>query len=147
MSFASRLLPAAFCGIVALAPHPAVAQSGDRYATDCAMATWSGFLSPGPQSPIFVESIDTSGGTIKVFRFAELAGEYGKLFVFLLDDGTCYQKVFSVGSYEFTARMKPDGPRLYHADLYQRGVHATMGFFDGPPDYREMREMALESLK
>ena len=125
----------------------APAHADDPYSTECAIGSWPRFLSPGPQEPLHVENIDLENRVIRVFKFDELVGEYAKLFIFLEDDGYCFRRVFSVGSYTLTASLKTDGPRLYHADLYLANKHATIGFFEGPPSYEEVRKRALEILK
>ena len=149
MTRLARALSLAFALALAWALAVAApARAADPYATLCAFKTWASFLAPGPQTPIPVEEIELGNGrSILVFRFAELKGPRGKLFVFLLDDGTCFRRVVSIGSYDATAAMKPEGPRLYHADLYEEGRHGTLGFFDGPPDYAAMRAKALDILK
>lgn len=85
-------------------------------------------------------------------EFGPLRGDFGKLFMFMVGDDECIREVVSIGSYETTAsfgrsiRRSSPGKRLYHADLYDRKSHATLGFYDGPPAYEEAKRMAIETL-
>lgn len=119
----------------------------------CVMPDWGMYLEASPQEPTLVEEIKTESGVILAFRFDRLAGEYAKIFLFLLDGETCFRRAVSFGSYGFTntyAQEKgdvgPDG-RLYHGDLYEPGSHATLGFFKIPPTYEAARKIAISTLE
>ena len=114
----------------------------------CVEQTWGRFLAPGPQEPIPVEQVQTKAGAVGVFRFDALKGDFAKLYIFVLFGEDCARRAYVVGSYEMTAATGPAGkPRLYHADLYTPQAHFTMGFFEGPPAYEDIRGAALEALQ
>ncbi len=119
----------------------------------CVMDSWGAYLSPDPQEPTSIEKIETENGTILAFKFDAIAGDYGKVFLFLLDNGDCFTRAVSFGSYEATNTYAvetggagPDG-RLYHGDLYEPESHKTLGFFKARPTYEMARKIALTALK
>ncbi len=113
----------------------------------CVSQTWARFLTPAPQNPIARETIETEAGMVRVFEFDALKGEFAKLYIFVLFGETCATKAYVIGSYSFTANSGPEGTRVFHADLYTPQAHFTMGFFDGPPAYADIRGDALEALQ
>lgn len=113
----------------------------------CVEQTWGRFLSPGPQEPVASEQVETAAGTVRVFEFDALKGQFAKLYIFLLFGEDCITKAYVIGSYSFTANSGPEGVRVFHADLYTPQAHFTMGFFDGPPAYEAIRKGALEALQ
>ncbi len=119
----------------------------------CVMDSWGAYLSAEPQEPTSIEHIETENGTIFAFKFDAIAGDYGKVFLFLLDNGECFTRAVSFGSYEATNAYSveagdtgPDG-RLYHGDLYEPQSHTTLGFFKTRPTYEMARKIALGALK
>ena len=137
-----------FFVITGILGHSAVAEP-----QECVMGQWETYLDPGPQEFDTVETIDTEEGTIISFKFGEIAGDYGKVFLFLLDDGECFTRAVSFGSYEATNAYAveagdagPDG-RLYHGDLYDPESHKTLSFFKTRPTYETARMVALIALK
>ncbi len=131
---------------VSLSPAPASAEG-------CVMDAWERMLAPGFQQHELVERIATDRGPVVVLGFTPLKGEHAKLWIFLLDDGTCFTHAVVAGSYEATTlmarqtgRIGPDA-RLYHFDLYTGDSHATLGFRETPPGYEEAKRIALEALR
>jgi len=119
----------------------------------CGMNSWGAYLSPDPQEPTSIEEIETENGTILAFKFDAIAGGYGKVFLFLLDNGECFTRAVSFGSYGATNAYAvetggagPDG-RLYHGDMYDPGSHTPLGFFKTRPSYDMARKIALGALK
>ena len=119
----------------------------------CVMDSWGRFLAPEPQAATLVEEIKAENGVILAFKFDALAGEYAKVFIFLLDGETCFRRAVSFGSYAMTNTFAvesgdagPDG-RLYHGDLYEPESHSTLGLYDARPTYEEARKIALGILK
>ena len=148
MGFRHRLAVASCLFLTATLPTGAQA--------DCVEEHWAGYIAPGPQEADLIERITVSGGEVLAFRLSPFIGDFAKLYILLLDDGTCFTKAALVGSYAFTQdyhaeRQQAEGKpvtRLYHADLYDGANHATLGFFEGdPPDYKEIKPMLLEALK
>ncbi len=119
----------------------------------CVMDSWGAYLDSGTQEYETVELIDTENGDILALKFGEITGDYGKVFLFLLDNGDCFTRAVSFGSYEATNAYAvetggagPDG-RLYHGDLYDPGSHTTLGFFKTRPTYEIARKVAVTALK
>jgi len=107
---------------------PAAGLAQDR-PTGCVIEAWPAYLDSGP-----------------------LAGEYGKLFMFMLVYAGCERQVMVVGSYDYLidiARQNGDiGPaeRRYHIDMLVPEKHNVLEYRTSPPGYAEMREMALRVL-
>jgi hypothetical protein len=119
----------------------------------CVMDSWGAYLNAGPQEYETVELINTENGDILALKFGDITGDYGKVFLFLLDNGDCFTRAVSFGSYEATNAYAveagdtgPDG-RLYHGDMYAPDSHKTLGFFKTPPTYELAREVAIATLK
>ncbi|MCB1343632.1 MAG: hypothetical protein KDK24_21700 [Pseudooceanicola sp.] len=134
--------------LIALAlAGPAAAQQADRYSTDCVMKSWAGFLHPREQSPTQRECIDLGEGrAILAYGMGELNGDYTKLSVFLLDDGQCFRKAVSAGPYAMTNALT-GGPQLFHIDLYEEGLHATLSMSHERPVHGTARALALTQLQ
>lgn len=116
----------------------------------CVMDSWSRFLDAGPQEYKIVEEIKTKNGVVLAIEFDEIAGPYGKVFLFLLKGEACFLRAVSFGSYALTnlaaGEVGPDG-RLYHSDLYEPDVHSTLGFSERRPRYITARKAALQALE
>ena len=91
-----KVFLAAAAIVLAGAISPATAQ--DR-PDGCVIENWPAFLGPGPQAFQNRETLATGSGEIVAIEFGPLAGEYGKLYLFMLIQGGCERMVFSVGSY------------------------------------------------
>ena len=124
--------------IAGILGHPATAEP-----QGCVMEQWETYLDPDPQEFDTVETIDTEDGTIISFKFGEIAGDYGKVFLFLLDDGECFTRAVSFGSYEATNAYAveagdagPDG-RLYHGDLYNHKATRHWAFSKPAPHTKQ----------
>jgi hypothetical protein len=131
----------------------ATAPAGAQSRPDgCVIESWPAFMDPGPQTHQLREQIATGSGEIYAIEFGPLAGEYGKLFLFMLVQGGCERQVFLVGSYDYLtdiARQNGDlGPndRRYHLDLLVPEKHSILEFRTERPSYEEMRERALSVL-
>jgi hypothetical protein len=131
---------------------PAAGVAQDR-PEGCVIENWPAFLDPGPQKHWVRETLTTDAGEIYAIEFGPLAGEYGKLYMFMLVYGGCEREVMIVGSYDYLtdiARSNGEiGPeeRRYHVDLLVPEKHRVLAFRTTPPSYEEMREMALSVLK
>ncbi len=129
---------------------PAVAQERPE---GCLIEVWPDFIGPGPQKHQLRERLVTEAGEIFAIEFGPPAGEYAKLYLFLLVRDGCERKVFSVGSFNFRTEMAREsgeiGPeeRRYHLDLFDPDQHTTLEFRSQVPRYEEMREMALNLLR
>ncbi len=148
------LFAMAACTEQATPPQETPAQETPaQTASPCAFAYWARFFEPKPQTHQTVESIDTPAGTVQAVSLGPLAGEFPKVFMFLLDGESCFTKVVVIGSYESTTQHAREtgriGPnaRVFHADLYDGRAHQTLGFFEFPPNYDASKTLALKALK
>jgi hypothetical protein len=138
--------------VLALAGAASPATAQERPA-GCVIESWPAFLDPGPQAFQTREKLATGSGEIVAIEFGPLAGEYGKLYLFMLIKDGCERKVFSVGSYDYLteiARQNGEiGPqtRRYHLDMFEPEKRNTLEFRSEAPSYEEMREMALTLLR
>jgi hypothetical protein len=112
---------------------------------------WYTFLNPAPQKETLIERIPLNGKEIYAFKFDALKGPYAKLYVFLRDNGTCFEKAVSVGSYALTNSIMLDDDnaekRLFHIDIYDPQSHSTYAIGIPKPNYKEARKMAIKLLK
>jgi len=89
---------------------------------------------------------------IYAIEFGPLAGEYGKLFMFMLFYAGCERQVMVVGSYDYLIDIARQngviGPadRRYHIDMLVPEKHNVLEYRTSPPGCAEMREMALRVL-
>ncbi len=140
-------------GAIALAVPAAGPATAQERPQGCVLESWPVFLGPGPQEHRLRETLATDAGEIFAIEFGPLAGEYAKLYLFMLVRDGCERKVFSVGSYgyltEFGRQSGDLGPRerRYHLDLYEPERHTTLEFRTRAPRYEEMRERALDLLR
>ncbi|KAE9630471.1 hypothetical protein [Parasedimentitalea maritima] len=116
------------------------------YETDCTMKTWAGYLAPYEQEITLKEVLPHSNGDILAYEFSPIVGDFAKAYMFLLDDGTCFREVISIGSYAITAIMHDGSGRLFHADHYKEDEHGTLDFFTGKPSYEAAKALALGVL-
>lgn len=125
------------------------ANAGDNalsYETDCVMKTWGQFLAPYEQTPQLRETIDIGGGkTIAAYDMGPLQGRFAKQYVFFLDDGQCFRKAVSFGSYMLTGMIRE--PRMYHVDLYTEDMQGLLDVSSKPTSFRTARKKALDVLK
>lgn len=132
-----------------LFPLAAFAQT-DAQPLGCADESWGAYISPGPQEfeRREVISLDENRDII-VIEFGALEGEFAKLFIFLEDNGACFTRAVSVGSYAFTNMFAAESgqDRVYHIDLYEYESHSTLDMRDTPPSYAEARAIALRVLQ
>ena len=125
---------------------PANAQDQDANPSRrCPIDIWARYTLLGEQEFELIEQIQHPKGLILVFRLSPLIGKYAKTYVFLQEEGECFSRIFSVGSYSWYDTG--EDPRTFHADLYDTSSHSTIGFFKGPPDYETVRKLALKTLK
>ncbi len=116
------------------------------YETECVMKSWAAYLHPYEQTIQLKEVLPHPEGEVLAYVLSPVTGEYAKAYIFLLDDGTCFREVVSIGSYAMTAMMH-DGPgQLFHADHYQESVHSTLDFFEGKPSYETAKALAIRVL-
>jgi Tfp pilus assembly protein PilF len=101
------------------------------------------------------EQKQVEGGKLFVLEYFELRGNRARKFVFKLQDPATGQIKFdvSLGSYDETTQISRElgnieaDERIYHLDGYgPNGSHYTFAFFDAPPEYEVVREMALKAL-
>ncbi len=118
----------------------------------CPLDPWWSFLDPGPQTPELKEEIERGDTVILGYAFDDLQGRFAKVYLFAEDDGACFTRVVSFGSYAGTNMIAgeldgdDDRGRVYHGDLYEPDSHTTLGFYEDAPSYVEAREIALGVL-
>lgn len=146
-----RFLAAALVA-AATAAAPAATLAQDR-PEGCVIEQWPAFLGPGEQAFEMREQLTTDAGEIWAIVFGPPAGEYAKAYLFFLVHDGCERKVFSVGTYGYMndfARARGEigeGQRVYHLDLYEPEKHTMLELRYDLPDYKEMRERALNILR
>ena len=119
----------------------------------CVMQSWSSILAPGPQTAEKIETFKIGKSQVAAVKFDKVAGNFGKVFLFLRHDGNCITDAVSFGSYEATTKVARElgsiGPqdRRYHVDYYAAKVHSTIGFLASVPDYREARKTAKKVFR
>ena len=153
MTFRNSLLRLFPAGLASLAMAPA---SPAHAEVKCADHHWDAHIKPGPQQTELIERIALDGKQILAFRLAPLAGDYAKLFMMVLDNGHCFEKVATVGAYQVTqeplkkalADQGIEATQVFHADLYDGDQHRTLGVFGpGEPRYEVARKLLLDALK
>lgn len=99
------------------------------------------------------EQFRHAGRAISAFEEYLPAGAHRVVYVFHVGDaGGKPGYRISLGSYDATNDMAqemgdvPKGLRLYHLDLYAKGYHETLGFYEGQPSYDVVRKAVLDKL-
>lgn len=133
--------PLLIAALISLSPVPAVAADP----APCLGDAWPVMLDPGLQNFEFREVFEHPNGSIFAMEFDTLAGPYAKLFVFFLDNGHCFTRAVSFGSYA-QANAASDRP-VFHADLYTTDSHATLGLYDQPPGFEDAKRVAMEAFQ
>jgi len=142
-----------FLAAVALALAPPVLAVAQDRPTGCVIESWPAFMDSGPQKHWLRETLKTDAGDIFAVEFGPPAGEYAKLYLFMLTRDGCEREVMLVGTFNYLTDIAHQngelGPneRRYHIDLLRPETHNVLGFRTSPPGYDEMREMALSVLK
>lgn len=124
--------------------------AGPAWGHACEPFGWAQFTDPGPQTYEKVETVTLENGDeIRMFRFGEPAGDYAKIYIFIRFHHDCVLKAVSLGSYAATNAFSAEtgGGPVFHLDLYDGEMHATLGMFDAPPPYEEARAEALKALE
>lgn len=119
-----------------------VLTAGAARAEGCVPLGWESVLAPGEQSFEVVERTRrTENRELIGVSYGEPAGQFTKFHLFIDVVDGCFMQVVAAGSYAMTAALP--GPDV-HLDHYMPNKHATLDFRDTPPNYYELRDIALQ---
>ncbi|RLA06852.1 MAG: hypothetical protein DRQ51_07995 [Gammaproteobacteria bacterium] len=89
-----------------------------------------------------------------VLEYFKLTGDRALKYNFIVKKNNSTEQLFniSLGSYTDTneiakeTKQTKNNSKLYHLDGYYPNKHITYGFFEGEPDYKTIRKMAINVI-